>query len=91
MASYAKKVYSFDLGRVVDRTKNPHPYGEIDIDFRFKKAENPRARKWTYACTVRTLKGAMKEIERMSEELGRGGEYRIVDVSNGKILKKVKR
>ena len=81
---YAKKVYSFDLGTDADRTEQPHPLGNFDVDFRKPSASNPTARKWTYGGSRHTLKMATKDAEKLENQLS--VQTRIVDSVSGKIL-----
>jgi len=82
---YAKEVYSFDLGVMIDRTEQPHPKGKFDTDFKVPSATNPDARQWTYAGTKRTLKEAIDFIPTLRENYP-AMQTRIVDAETGKIL-----
>lgn len=81
---YAKKVYSFDYGRDIDRTKEPHEVGNFDVDFRKLDAGNPKGRAWTYGSSRKTLKGAEKDAEKIKDQTG--AEVRIVNSLTGEIL-----
>jgi hypothetical protein len=90
--SSAARVYSMDLGRVIDRTKEEHPLGGFDVDFRSRGAPNPQARNWTYGATARTRERAVKDAEYIRRGLEREGQYgvetRIVDARTGRVLSK---
>jgi hypothetical protein len=84
---YAKTVFSFDLHTTIDRTKEKHPRGHIDVDFRDPKSENPSARNWTYGGSRRTIELARKDAENI-KDLKFSIECRIVDARTGEILEK---
>ena len=84
MVKYAKKVYSFDCGRIIDRTKENHDMGNFDLDFRKLNASNPQARKWTYGVSRKTLSAIHKDAEKIINQTG--AETRIVDSLTGEIL-----
>lgn len=84
MTTYAKTVFSFDLGYTIDRTKHPHPLGKFDCDVRKQDAENPQARKWSYGGTAKTLKAAQNFARKLQNQLG--CETRIVNSETGEIL-----
>ena len=84
MVENAKEVYSFDLQRTIDRTKEKHPLGKFDVDFRKLNASNPQAREWTYGTSARTIEKARKSAERIEDETS--AETRIVDAMTGEVL-----
>ena len=82
---YVKKVFSFDFGSMMDRTKQSHPYGSFDIDFRKLDAPNKEARNWTYGGTARSLLKARTDalnIQTMKDNV----QVRIVDSKTGELL-----
>jgi len=85
--AYAKKVYNFDLGRVIDRTLEyaGKKRKKFDIDFKDKYALNPQARNWTYGASADTIEKAI-ESEQKIKELSPTLETRIVESATGKIL-----
>lgn len=84
MKKYAKKVYSFDIGQIIDRTIGSHPLGIFDVDFRKKDAGNLQARKWTYCSSRKTLKATQNDAKKLENELK--VETRIVNAKTGEIL-----
>lgn len=86
----AKKVFDFETGRTVDRTKMPHPYGTFDVDFRDPKAANSAAHRWTYGSTAKTMKKARRDADAIRRGVGsKTMELRVVDARNGDILAKL--
>jgi hypothetical protein len=85
---YAKEVYSFDTGEMLDRTKEPHPLGLFDVDFRDPKAPNEQARNWTYAGSKKTMDEAMSDAKKLLE-LRSTMEIRIVKSDTGEVLRKL--
>jgi hypothetical protein len=86
---YGKKVYSFDLGRMIeDRTKEEHPYGIYDFDFRDVTATSQSAHKWTYGGTGRTIEKTRKHATALIESQP-AVECRIVNSKTGEILEKM--
>lgn len=77
---YAKEVFSTDLMRFVDRTKQPHPLGKFDIDV-------GSGEKWAYFTTKKTEKAAEKVVDKYSEGQFAGRNFRIVDAETGAVLK----
>jgi len=85
---YAKIVFSFDLNRTIDRTKQEHPMGHIDVDFKDPKADNPLARNWVYGGSTKTIDKAKREVGKM-KAIKTAIECRIVDAKTGEILEKI--
>jgi len=85
LKTIAKKVYSFDLGREIDRTEQPHPLGLFDTDFRDRKASNPQAREWTYGGSRKTIEAARKDAGKL-QELSPSVETRIVKSDTGEVV-----
>lgn len=89
----AKRVFSFDLGRVIDRTKETHDLGTFDVDFRDRNAWNPKAREWTYAASYKTLGSALRGAETLRTSLqhlhdvGFTVETRIVNAETGEVMR----
>jgi len=84
MKKYAKKVYSFDLSRIIDRTKESHPFGIFDVDFRKKNAKRLKLRKWTYGGSRKSLKAIQNDARKLENNLG--VETRLVNGETGEIL-----
>ncbi len=82
---YAKEVYSFDLGYTIDRTKQPHPLGLYDVDFRDPKASNPQAREWTYGGSRKTIESVRNDAIKL-REISPTVETRIVKSDTGEVL-----
>lgn len=82
---YAKEVYSMDLGYTIDRTKQPHPLGLFDADFKDPKASNLQARKWTYGGSRRNIEDARKDAGKL-RGLSPTIKTRIVKSDTGEVL-----
>jgi hypothetical protein len=77
MLQYAKEIYSFDLGKTVDRTQQDHSLGSYDVDF--KKGET-----WVYGFSCKTTKKAIKGANDLTNKLK--VETRIVNSLTGEVL-----
>ncbi len=84
----AKIVYSFDFGKLVDRTKAPHTLGIFDVDFKKSDAPNPDARDWTYVGTEKTIEKARKSALKV-KKIQSKVETRIVNAETGEVLEKI--
>ncbi len=83
----APTVYNMDYDETFDRTKQDHPLGKFDLDFRDPTAENPLARRWTYGFTFKTLKTAVKHALSLPAELHRSTvKTRVVDAETGEVV-----
>jgi trimethylamine:corrinoid methyltransferase-like protein len=88
--TYAKKVFSFDSCRTIDRTKQPHDLGKFDVDFYAPHAENKDARKWTYGGSARTIEKARIAGRRILNQTA-AEVARIVNAETGEVLDRIKR
>jgi hypothetical protein len=89
MPEYAKKVFSFEFHRIVDRATERTFSGAYDIDIRNKKSSCLLEHQWTQAGSYVDLKMATSEAIKIAIALG--VETRVVNVMSGEVMKDAKK